>query len=93
MKELKSLAYNGLGYCYEAKGEDDMALESYEKAVKGAMEGAFSGMIYQNIARLYEKMKNNDKALEYYKKTAAQNTDPLTKVLVRRKIAELAPSK
>jgi tetratricopeptide (TPR) repeat protein len=92
-KDLKSIAFSGIGYCYEAMGQDSKAIEAYENATRNSIGDAFSSMTYLNIARLYDRMKNNQKALEYYKKASEQKNDALTKALVQRKIAELDSSK
>ncbi len=85
---LKVLAYSGMGYCYEAKGEPAKALESYENASKNA-SGAFAGMTYANMARICLGMKDNAKALEYYRKALETKNDPLMEATIKRKLAEL----
>ena len=89
-KELKSLAFSGLGYCYEEKGQLDKAVEAYESATNEPISSAFSGMTYMNIGRVYEKSKDPKKALDYYMKASEQKNDGLVDALVKRKIAELS---
>ena len=87
--DFKALASNGLGYCYEAKGQNEKAVEAYENSAKDSIGGAFSGAAYVNIARIYERMKNTPKAIEYYKKASEQKNEALITALIKRKIAEL----
>jgi tetratricopeptide (TPR) repeat protein len=88
-KDLRSLAYNGLGYCYEAKGDPDRALEFYDKSIAHAMGGAVLSATYSNMAAIYLEKKDRGKAIEYYKKAQEQKSDPIMDALIRRKISEL----
>jgi len=88
-KDLKSMAYNALGYCYEAKGDPDRALEFYGKSIPHAMGGAVLSATYGNMAAIYLEKKDRAKALEYYKKALEQKSDPIMDALIRRKISEL----
>ena len=74
--DLKILAYNGIGYCYEKKADLPHALESFEKAANAKSGGGFEGMTYRNMARIYEEMNNKEKALEYYQKALSNTADP-----------------
>jgi len=86
---LTSLAYYGLGYCYEAKKEYAKALESYDKSSMQRTGKFYLAMNYQNMARVYEEMNKPDKAEEYYKKALEQIADPLTERLIKTKISTL----
>jgi tetratricopeptide (TPR) repeat protein len=88
-KDLKALAYSGLGYSEEAKGKLDKAIEAYGNAVKDTIGGAFTGVTYMNIARIYEKLKNDQMALEYYRKASEQKNNALIEAVIKRKIADL----
>ena len=88
-KDLKALAFSGLGYCYEVKGQREKAIEAYENSARDSIGGAFTGVTYINIARIHEQMKNFPKALEYYKKASEQKNEALLEALIKRKIAEL----
>jgi tetratricopeptide (TPR) repeat protein len=88
--DWKILAYNGLGYCYEAKNDLKNALESFDKAASIKSAGSFEGITYRNIARIYEEMKNNEKALEYYQKALGKTTDPTMEHLLKRKISTIS---
>jgi tetratricopeptide (TPR) repeat protein len=88
-KDLRSMAYNGLGYCYDAKGDLDKALEFYEKSIQNAMGGAVLSATYSNMAGIYLEKKNREKALEYYKKAQKQKSDPVMDAMIKRKISEL----
>jgi tetratricopeptide (TPR) repeat protein len=85
--DLRVLAYNALGYCYEIKKDWKNALESYEKASTSKTVGSFDGITYRNIARIYEEMNNMGKALEYYKKALSKTTDPSMELFLKRKIS------
>jgi tetratricopeptide (TPR) repeat protein len=88
-KDFKSMAYNGLGYCYDAKKDLDKALEFYEKSIQNAAGGAVLSATYSNIAGIYLEKKNKDKALEYYRKAQEQKSDPVMDAMIKRKISEL----
>ena len=87
--DLRSMAYNGLGYCYDAKGDLDKALDFYEKSIQNAMGGAVLSATYSNMAGIYLEKKNREKALEYYKKAQEQKSDPVMDAMIKRKISEL----
>jgi tetratricopeptide (TPR) repeat protein len=88
--DLKTLAYMGLAYSYEAKKDFKNALAAFEKAATGSAGQVFEGMTDQNIARVYEEMNDRPKALEYYQKALTKNADPSAELLIKRKIAELS---
>lgn len=87
--DLKTLAYNGIGYCYEVKNDFKNALESFEKAAAVKSAGSFECITYRNIARIYEEMKNKEKALEYYQKALKKTSDPSMEVILKRKISTI----
>ena len=87
--DLKALAYNGMGYCYEKKGDLSRALESFEKAVDSKSGGGFESMTYSNMARIYNEMKNKEKALEYYQKALASAADPSTQLFLKKMISTI----
>lgn len=88
--DLKTLAYMGLGYSYEAKKDLKNALAAFEKASASKAGQVFEGMNDQNIARIYEAMNDRAKALEYYQKALTKNSDPSAELLIKRKIATLS---
>jgi len=87
--ELTALAYNGLGYSYEAKGDFKLALNNYEKALQSRAGGPFGGDILAGMARCYEGMQNKDKAREYYRQAMEKVQDPTLKMLIGRRLAML----
>ncbi len=87
--DLRSLAYNGLAYSYEAKGEPQKALEAYQNSLKNPLGSAFVGVTYSNIGRIYIGMKDKKNALENFKKAKEQKNDPVMDAMISRKIAEL----
>jgi tetratricopeptide (TPR) repeat protein len=88
--DLKTIAYMGLGHCYEAKKDFKNALAAFEKAASSKTGDVFAGLNDQNIARVYEAMNDRAKALEYYQKALTKNTDPLSQLLIKRKVATLS---
>jgi tetratricopeptide (TPR) repeat protein len=88
--DLKTTAYMGLGHCYEAKKDFKNALAAFEKAASSKTGDVFAGLNDQNIARVYEAMNDPAKALEYYQKALTKNADPLSELLIKRKIATLS---
>lgn len=87
--DLVPLAYTGLGYCYEYKGDFKTALQYYEKAGKSKAGVNFESMNYRNIARTYEALNDRAKALEYYQKALGKTSDPLVERFIKRKISIL----
>jgi tetratricopeptide (TPR) repeat protein len=87
--DLKILAYNSIGYCYEKKTDFPRALESFEKAANSKSSGGFEGTTYRNLARIYEEMNNKEKALEYYQKALNSATDPSMELLLKKTISTI----
>jgi tetratricopeptide (TPR) repeat protein len=83
---LITLAYVGLGYCYEAGGDFDKALELLNNPIKHGVGGLWEGIIYRNMARIYEEMNKPKEALGCYKKALNQTADPVMEALIKRKI-------
>jgi tetratricopeptide (TPR) repeat protein len=87
--DLTTLAYTGLGYCYESKGDFKTALSYFEKAEKSKAGVDFESMNYRNLGRIYESLNDRTKALEYYQKALGKTKDPLVERFIKRKIASL----
>ena len=87
--EFTTLAYIGLGYCYESKKDFKAALESFEKAANTKSAFNFESLNHRNIARIYEELNNREKAVEYYQKALGKTMDPSFQQLIRRKISSL----
>ncbi|MBW2560373.1 MAG: tetratricopeptide repeat protein, partial [Deltaproteobacteria bacterium] len=88
---LVALAYHGLGYCYEEIKDYENALKSFEDSNKHVLGTQFEYINYANIGRIYEKMGRQKEAVDFYRKAAGKIKDPLMELLVKRKIAALAP--
>jgi tetratricopeptide (TPR) repeat protein len=87
--DITTLAYTGLGYCYENKGDFKTALSYYEKAEKSKAGVNFESMNFRNLGRIYESLNDRVKALEYYKKALGKTVDPTVERFIKRKIASL----
>lgn len=87
--EMRSLAYSGLGYCYEAKGDADRALEFYEKSIPHTPGSAILSGVYAGMAGIYLEKKDKAKALDYYRKAGELKNDPVMNAMIKRRIAEL----
>lgn len=87
--ELTTMAYIGLGYCYEAKKDFESALKAFEYASKTKLADRFESVNYRNIARIYELQNNKDKAVEFYKKALDKTLDNSVQQFIRMKIAWL----
>jgi predicted negative regulator of RcsB-dependent stress response len=88
--DIRTLAYIGLGFCYESKKDLGKALAAFENAAQTSQARAFESMNFRNIARIYEEMKNQPKALEYYRKALEKSHDPSMSLFIKRKIAMLS---
>jgi tetratricopeptide (TPR) repeat protein len=87
--DLVSLAYGGLGSCFEAKKDYEKALTQYELARKADKSLALEGLHLSSIARVYEGMNNAGKAAEYYKQALDKTKDPMMELYLKRKLALL----
>ena len=85
---FRAMALNGLGYCYEAKGDYSKAMENYQKN----MEESLSPYQMEDtlaVARCYEALKQKEKALEVYQKALAKNPSPNITEFIQWKIGEI----
>ena len=82
---LRSFAFEGLGYCYEGKGDYEQALSFFKKSVD---EGAthVRDLTYLDIARCYEALDDKANALEFYKKFTDEQDDSIFSKLAQEKI-------
>ncbi|MDO9558232.1 MAG: tetratricopeptide repeat protein [Syntrophales bacterium] len=87
--DLVVLAYIGLGYCYESKGNLKEALNSLDNSIKYSAGSSYKGIIYRNMGRIYEEMNDSPKAIEYYEKALKLTADPSMEMLIKRKISTL----
>lgn len=85
--DLVTLAYSGLGYCYEAKKDYPKALAAFQDAVNSPKGWAFAVALYGNVARIYELMDEPAKAVEFYRKALEKTTDEGLKLMLARKIS------
>lgn len=87
--DLLTLAYNGLGTCYEVKKDFKKALDYFEKAMKTSTASSFEALNFSNVGRIYEAMNNPTKSAEFYRRALGKTTDPLMTLYLKRKIAIL----
>lgn len=85
---FRTMALNGLGYCYEAKGDYARAAENYQKTAEE------DGNPYQeesmlDVARCYEELNQKQKALEVYQKALTKNPKSRLAGYIQWKISEL----
>jgi tetratricopeptide (TPR) repeat protein len=85
---FRSLALNGLGYCYEAKGDYAKAAGNYQK-VSEQNDNLYQEESMLDLARCYETLKQKDKALEVYQKALAKNPKSRMAAFIQWKIGEL----
>jgi tetratricopeptide (TPR) repeat protein len=88
---LIALAHHGLGYCYEEAEDYDNALKSFEMSNKNVRGTRLEYINYTNIARIYEKMGKPGGAVDFYRKAVGNTNDPILEMLIKTKIASLAP--
>jgi tetratricopeptide (TPR) repeat protein len=87
--ELVALAYSGLGYCYESKGDFSKAFKYFEDSAKDPNGAAFRGTAYLNAGRMAEQLKDSKGAVESYKKALESKNDSVSEMFLKRKISEL----
>lgn len=87
--DLRTLAFNGLGTAYELAKNYEKALSYFEKALGTSSAGSFEALNYNNLGRISEAMNNYPKAKENFTKALDKTNDPLIKLYLKRKIAQL----
>jgi len=85
---FRSIAFQGLGYSYEAKGDFAKAAENYQRNAEE------SGNLFQRegmlaVARCYEALNQKQKALEVYQEALKQNQKSQIAEFIQWKISEL----
>lgn len=85
---LRSVAFQSLGYTYEAKGEFAKALEYFQKNAEGEA-GAYQEEGLLGVARCYESLNQKPKALETYQKALAKNPKSKMAEFMQWKVSEL----
>ncbi len=84
---FRSMALDGLGYSYEAKGDYNKALEDYQKNM--AENSPYQEEAALGAARCYEALNQKQKALEVYQKALAKNPKSRIADFIQWKIGEL----
>lgn len=85
---FQGIAFDGLAYCYEAKGEYAKALENFQKNMeKNGDPLQEEGML--GAARCYEALNQKQKALEVYQKAASKFAKSGQANFIQGKISEL----
>jgi tetratricopeptide (TPR) repeat protein len=82
---LRSFAFEGLGYCYEGKGDYEQALSYFKKSVNEGTKHV-NDLTYLNIARCYGALNDKANALEFYKKFAKEQDNSIFSKLAQDKI-------
>jgi len=85
---FQCIARNGLGYCYEAKGDYVKAVEDYQKNAE-ENGSPYQGEGWLGVARCYEAQNQKQKALEAYQKALAKNPKSPMADFIQWKISEL----
>ena len=85
---LRYFAFEGLGYCYEEKGNYEKALENFKQSME---EGDIDikELAFMNIARCYEALNDKANALEFYQKLSEDQSNSIFSGLVQDKIEAL----
>lgn len=85
---FRSMALNGLGYCYEAKGDYAKAAENYQKVAEGDAN-PYQEESMLDLARCYEKLNQKQKAIEVYQKALTKDPKSRLAGFIQWKIGEL----
>lgn len=85
---FRAMALDGLGHCYEAKGDWAKALENFKKNMEG-LRSPYQAEAVLGAARCYEALNQKEKALEVYKKALANNPKSWMAEFIQRKVSEL----
>ena len=84
---ITGLLLSSLGYCNEAKKEDRVAIEYFEKVVSKP-DNILNGDIYFNIGCLYDAMGKSDKSKEAFKKILTDYADSIYYRIAEEKLAD-----
>jgi tetratricopeptide (TPR) repeat protein len=72
--QKRTVALNYLGQCFRLKGQPDMAVEQFEKALSELyVMDSFKKEVMYNLGRAYEDLGEHDKALQQYKEIYAED--------------------
>jgi tetratricopeptide (TPR) repeat protein len=85
---FRNLALNGRAYIFEARGDYQKALETFEKNVEDRNQ-PYQVESMLGAARCYEALKQRPKALEIYEKALAQAPQSTMAEFIRWKVSEL----
>ncbi len=88
---LRYFAFEGLGYCFEEKGDFEKAIDYYNQSLK-ISDIALQDLVYLNIARCYEALNDKKNALAYYKKVGNGQDDSVFFKLAKEKIMTMQNS-
>jgi len=70
----RTVALNYLGECFRLKGQPDMAVEQFEKAISELyVMDSFKKEVMYNLGRAYEDSRDEEKALQQYKEIYAED--------------------
>ena len=84
---LRCFAFEGLGYCYEEKGDYEQALKHFKKSMEETYGSDLKVLGYLNMARNYEALNDRENALHYYKKSIDDQENSLFSQLAQDKIS------
>ena len=65
----------GIGKCYESKGNFEEALKAYKRAIEEYPKNFYVGNIILDEGRCYTKMGRTSDAVQSYEKIIASDTD------------------
>ncbi len=72
--QKRTVALNFLGECFRRKGQPDMAVEQFEKALSELyVMDSFKKEVMYNLGRAYEDLGDNEKALMRYKEIYSED--------------------
>jgi len=89
--ELTAMAWEGLGYAHEAKGDFAKALGCYEK-LRDTTVANFQAWAYMGLARCYEKLGEPEKALDAYRALLTNEPDHPKAMEAKASIARITQS-
>ena len=87
---FRELAWSGMAYSYQAKGDCDKALEYFQKIVD--VNGFEKAYAYYNMAQCYEKLKDKEKARQMEETLKKEFPDSLMALWIAAKSGTPPPS-
>ncbi len=84
---LKNIALSGLAYTYEAMGQDDDAIKTFEMISNGVSDVKKADALF-HLGMLYSKKNNNDKSMKAFETIVSSHSESVYIDIAKEKTAK-----